>query len=271
MTAFSAEAARDFFVSRFAEPPASAAVGVYACDAGHGFVKDDFNWILTSARRARHRSGRLLGAATGFFRPLVSLSFAIDHALFDLRPLGYGLTNLGLLLACVGVLFLLLRASGVGEEVGRCGRAVVGAELSGHQHGGVVDQRSHRVAGDAVRRRRGGGVDRGSRALATVLAMAAMWSKEEAFALPAILTAWSAIDRPGGPMRLARRDMAALAGCCDQPRLARGPAPSRQDRRRAFYRYQFDLATLFDNVLSYGDRVGRRPSWPCCCSGWLPA
>src|SRR5258706_10612841 len=86
--------------------------GVYGCDAGHGFVKDDFVWILTS--RVEHAADfrRLLGAPTGFFRPLVSVSFAIDHALFGLSPLGYGFFNLSLLLSCVRLLLLPFCAMG---------------------------------------------------------------------------------------------------------------------------------------------------------------
>src|SRR4029077_17758953 len=79
---------------------------VYGCDAGHGFVKDDFVWIATSHVRAGTDLVRQLGAGTGFFRPIVSLSFAVDQAIFHLAPLAYGLTNVALLFACVSMLYL---------------------------------------------------------------------------------------------------------------------------------------------------------------------
>src|SRR5260370_17007480 len=63
--------------------------GVYGCDAGHGFVKDDFAWIATSHFQTRGDLIRQLGAGTGFFRPIVSLSFVVDRAVFDLPPLVY--------------------------------------------------------------------------------------------------------------------------------------------------------------------------------------
>jgi len=78
--------------------------GVYGCDAGHGFVKDDFVWIATSRVQTGGDLIRQLGAGTGFFRPIVSLSFVVDRAIFDRAPLAYGLTNLALLFACIGVL-----------------------------------------------------------------------------------------------------------------------------------------------------------------------
>jgi len=47
---------------------------------------------------------------TGFFRPLLILSFKIDHAIFGMQPVGFHLTNLALhLLNCYMLLWLLLR------------------------------------------------------------------------------------------------------------------------------------------------------------------
>src|SRR5262245_57194470 len=86
---------------------------IFGCDAGHGFVKDDFGWVVTSRLQQPSDLQHLLGAPTGFFRPLVSLSFAIDYALFDTAPRGYGLTNLALLVACIGMLAALFRAMGL--------------------------------------------------------------------------------------------------------------------------------------------------------------
>jgi hypothetical protein len=40
--------------------------GMYGCDAGHGFVKDDFAWIATSDFQTRGDPIRQLGAGTGF-------------------------------------------------------------------------------------------------------------------------------------------------------------------------------------------------------------
>ena len=45
----------------------------------------------------------------GFHRPLLNLSFAVDHAVWGLDPLGYQLTNALLLAGCAWVLWLLLR------------------------------------------------------------------------------------------------------------------------------------------------------------------
>lgn len=44
-----------------------------------------------------------------FYRPLASLTFALDHAVWKLRPFGYQLTNLAILLALVAAVFALAR------------------------------------------------------------------------------------------------------------------------------------------------------------------
>lgn len=52
---------------------------------------------------------RVFATNVGFYRPLVTTSFAIDRAIWDLDPLGYAITNLVLLLADAAILFLLAR------------------------------------------------------------------------------------------------------------------------------------------------------------------
>src|SRR5262245_5220459 len=175
----------------------SAALGalflvfVYGFDVGHGFVKDDFGWILTSRLQGVEDLRRLVGSDTGFFRPMVSLSFAVNHALFGLQPLGYGLTNLALLLACVATLVGLLRALGFGAGVA-IGVALLWA-LNFQGINMAVLWISGRTALLVTLWSIGAAWawTRSHRTAAACLTMAAMWSKEEAFALPAILAAWS--------------------------------------------------------------------------------
>jgi len=82
---------------------------VYAPDIGHGLVRDDFGWI----RHSRLVDGRTLAdlfqTNVGFYRPLVMVSFAIDYAIWGLRPFGYALTNLLLVIANAGLIFVLAR------------------------------------------------------------------------------------------------------------------------------------------------------------------
>lgn len=49
---------------------------------------------------------------SGYYRPIVQLSFAMDHWLWGAEPFGYHLTNLLLHLGCCALLFLVVRRAG---------------------------------------------------------------------------------------------------------------------------------------------------------------
>lgn len=102
-------------MKRAAIAAALAWLAIYLPDAGRGFIKDDFAWLL-AAPLAPSPWDAAWTASTGFFRPLVSLSFTANHALFGLAPLGYGLTNLALAVACAASIFLLARAWGIDDR-----------------------------------------------------------------------------------------------------------------------------------------------------------
>ena len=82
---------------------------IYLPDLGHGFVKDDYGWIAASRVQSLPDLVHLFTANVGFYRPLVSTTFAVDHALWGLNPEGYALTNVALLLADTVLLLLLAR------------------------------------------------------------------------------------------------------------------------------------------------------------------
>ena len=73
---------------------------IYLPDVGGGFIRDDFMWVHRGQIASAADVARVFRDNTGFYRPLVTLSFGLDQALFGLRPFPYALTNVGLLLAC---------------------------------------------------------------------------------------------------------------------------------------------------------------------------
>jgi hypothetical protein len=235
--------------------------GVYGCDAGHGFVKDDFAWIATWHIRTRGGLIRQLASGSGFFRPLVSLSFIVDHAIFGLAPLGYGLTNLALLLACVGMLYLFFRAVGLRAGVAAGAALVWALNYQGINMAvlWISGRTALMVTLWAVAAAYAWA--RGLRATAALFAMLAMWSKEEGFVVPAILTAWALIEAGNGGTGTENRAMravretwllwvvtaASLAARTWSGALTPASAPP-------WYRYQLDPATLAGNALAYMDR-----------------
>src|SRR5690348_12024575 len=98
--------------------------GVYAVAIGHGFISDDFLWILDSRVQHVGDLAALLLKTTGFYRPVVGLTFALDYALFGTHPIGYALTNLVLASLCALVLFRIARELGL-----PAGAAVLSAAL----------------------------------------------------------------------------------------------------------------------------------------------
>lgn len=87
---------------------------VYRPDAGHGFIKDDFTWVMSASRLGPRLWTALFSDFTGtFYRPVILMTFAIDRALYGLQPWGYSLTNLLLLIACALSACLLLRQLGL--------------------------------------------------------------------------------------------------------------------------------------------------------------
>ena len=75
---------------------AAVVLVVYVPDIGRGFVKDDFGWIVASQCRTLGNVERLFVSTSGFYRPLVSLSFAANEYVGGTNPVGYGATNLAL-------------------------------------------------------------------------------------------------------------------------------------------------------------------------------
>ncbi len=82
---------------------------VYLPDIGHGFVKDDFFWILSSRSEQLSDVIALFTSNVGFYRPLVALTFAADYGVWGMQPFGYGLTNLIAFSGCAVFLYRLAR------------------------------------------------------------------------------------------------------------------------------------------------------------------
>src|SRR5688572_13357610 len=85
-------------------------LGVYLPAAGHGFISDDFGWILHNRIRAPADVWRIATSDNGFFRPVVALSFGANELLFGLNARAFGLTNVALAGLCGAALYALCRA-----------------------------------------------------------------------------------------------------------------------------------------------------------------
>jgi len=236
------------------------AAAVYLPDVGRGFVKDDFGWVDAGRAALRSPADALVPSAPGFYRPAIAFTFAADFLLHDVRPRGYGFTNLALYLLCIGAISRLAREAGLSAPAATLAAVVWAVNPHGINMAVVwISGRTSLcvtlfsvLAAIAVVRRR--------YVWTAVCVGAALASKEEALALPLMLFAWHRLvardDRDAGSPRDDARLVAALAvppAIYVAIRMQTGAflpwsAPS-------YYRFSFAPALVARNVLEYADRA----------------
>jgi hypothetical protein len=184
--------------------PTLVFLGVYLPLAGHGFLSDDFRWVLNSRIDSLADVARLFRLSDGFYRPIVSLTFGLDRLVFGIDPRPYGWTNIGLTLTTALLIRRLALAFGLDK-----GSGTVAASLWLLNFHGInlsifwVCGRTALVLAAAatgcaiciVKRRF---------LWATFCLALALFSKEEAFTLPFVLAGWLYIlgrDTPAARMR----------------------------------------------------------------------
>ena len=237
------------------------AAAVYVPDVGRGFVKDDFGWVAAGRAAATSPADALLPDAPGFYRPAVTFTFAIDYLLHDVRPRGYGFTNLALYLLCIGAISCLSRAVGLSSAAATL--AAILWAVNPHGINMAVVWISGRTslcltlfavlaAIASVRRRY----------VRTALFVAvALASKEEAIALPAILFAWHRLTARDGPGdRDARNGDRRLAAALVLPLAIYAVVRVRTAAfmpwsAPPYYQFSFAPLLVLQNALEYADRA----------------
>jgi len=233
---------------------------VYLPDVGHGFLKDDFGWIAQSSVRSWQDAVALFRTApTTFFRPAVSLSFAINRPVCALDSRCYGITNFCLAIACAIGVALLARAVSI-----RAGAALFSAAVwifNWHGINMAVLWISGRTAliltlfatfgvAALIARRP---------VLGVALISCAIFSKEEGVLLPVIFGAWSIVDARIRRDWTTFRAMLPAVICAfaadgvylllrsQSGALTTSTAPE-------YYRFSFTASRLASNLPEYVDR-----------------
>ena len=227
---------------------------IYLPDAGHGFISDDFRWIVESRSQSVRDLIALLGTNTGFYRPVVSWSFAADHAAWGTNAFGYGLTNLILCLATAAALFTLARRLLLPPSA-----ALVAAGVwlfNFHAVNMAVLWLSGRTSllVSLFSLATAHAMLAGRPLFAGGLALLAMLSKEEAVALPALFSVWTLLSerRARSVVRtwplwgallvyIALRMQSGAFWATDAP---------------AYYRFSLSPGLVARNALEYSDRAG---------------
>ena len=228
---------------------------VYLPDLGRGFLRDDFAWIESSRAAWSHPLGIVLPDRPGFYRPIVSLSFAVDYAVHGLSPRGYGFTNLLLLIGCAAALYQLCRRVGLGT----IGAAVAVLAWTANPHGinMALVWISGRTALWLTLFALLANLAASGRCYATaaVFLFGALLSKEEALALPGILLVWNELVFAPSDRRDRLRLAAALVVPVVAYLFARAhTAAYTPASAPPYYQFTFAPAAVIVNAFSYLDR-----------------
>jgi hypothetical protein len=242
--------------------PAAIAVAVlfafiYAPALGHGFVKDDFRWIAAADVHSAGDVARLFASNVGFYRPLVTTTFAIDRRIWNLDPRGYAVTNLILLLADAGLLFLLARRLLLPGAAALFAVAVWLFNFHGINMALIWISGRTALLLCLFSLAAALAWLRGNRAAAALLALAAMLCKEEAIMLPPLLLLIDVVRGDGHTVNARRalfqswplwaaaaiylilRSHSGAFGVADAP---------------SYYRLTFDPRVVLKNAAQYLDR-----------------
>jgi hypothetical protein len=260
LTARWLQPARVQFLERLAcIVPALVFLGVYLPLAGHGFLSDDFRWVLNSHIDSFADIPRLFRITDGFYRPLVSLTFGFDRLLFGINPRPYGWTNVGLVL----VTALLIRQLAIALGLPKGAGAVAASLWFLNFHGinlsilWVSGRTSLLVACAAtacaifiVRRR----------LLWAVLFLAlAFFAKEEALTLPFVLAAWLVVlgsdDTASRIRTVAIWLLASAVVMAGYLRLRSWTGAMTPATAPGYYQLTFTLDVIGRNALQFADRA----------------
>lgn len=162
---------------------------IYVPDVGHGFLKDDFQWVID----ARQPPAAAVTNTSGFFRPLVTLSFRADYELFGLDTYPYGLTNLALAAACAALVFALARSLDLGTGAAIFGAAVWAFNFHGINMGVLWLSGRTALLLTLFALLAAVAFIKGRKVLCLMWVTAALLSKEEAVLLPVALLLWRVI------------------------------------------------------------------------------
>jgi len=157
---------------------------IYGPIVGQGFVADDFGWVKETQPSFTQAARKAFDHADGFYPPLVNVSFAANYEVSGLSPRPYGLTNLALLFVCTALVAWLGRAAGLSPAFSLVAAGLFAFNLHG------VDMSVLWVSGRTglflTVFSIGAAVAFVTRhhAIASLLTLCAMFSQEEAVALP---------------------------------------------------------------------------------------
>ena len=233
-------------------------LAVYVPTAGHGFIADDFAWILQNRIRSAADLSRVALSDNGFYRPAVAFSFAANELAFGLNARAYGLTNVAFAALCGGAIYLLCRAVRLPRAAAVFGSALWLLNLHGVNMAILWISGRTALLATAAAAACTASVLNGHHVLATVLLGVAVLSREDAALLPIVTTLWAyLLNRQGviPPIRIRRwmfvsGTLVAAYFAVRSTTNAMTPATA-----PSYYQLTANAGTLLRNAAEYADRT----------------
>lgn len=237
--------------------PFAVFAAIYLPTAGHGFISDDFEWIVHNRPQSAADFARLLIGQNGFYRPLVAVTFAVNEALFGFAPYWFGVTNVALAALCGVSIYALCRSLGLPRGAGLVAAAIW--LLNFHGINMAILWISGRTAllltlgaTAATAALLGGRL-----IVAAAFLAVALFSKEEAVMLPLITSVFLQLERRYSSSSISLRLWVLSSSALTAAYLAVRSLTGAMTPATApvYYRFSTDPSTLLRNILEYADRV----------------
>ncbi|MGB2714413.1 MAG: hypothetical protein WBC51_09565 [Vicinamibacterales bacterium] len=233
-------------------------LAVYVPAAGHGFISDDFAWILHNRVRAPSDIWRIATSDNGFYRPAVAFSFAFNELAFDLKPRAYGLINVAFAVLCAGAIFVLGRALNLSR--GAAGFGAILWLLNLHGVNMAILWISGRTAllATAAAAACTAAVLRRRNPIGALLLIVAVTSREDAAMLAVVTTAWLCVlwrDQPDRKTAVWRWLFISIAIVGVYLAVRSTTNAMTPTDAPAYYRFTWSLSSVGRNALEYADRT----------------
>jgi hypothetical protein len=231
-------------------------LGVYLPTAGHGFISDDFGWLMHNRISTLSDLWRIVRSDNGFYRPVVALSFAVNDLMFGLNARAYGLTNVLLAALCGASMYGLCRALRLPRGAATFASALWLLNLHGVNMSILWISGRTALLATAAAVSCAAALLKGRLLLAMLLLTVAIFSREDVAPLPLVTTAWVyMLQRPQGRMRpwhwlLAGMAIVAVYFAIRSTTNAMTPATA-----PSYYRFTHDPAVVARNIGEYADRT----------------
>jgi hypothetical protein len=242
--------------------PVLVFLGVYVPAAGHGFVLDDYMWVLESRVRSLSDLIALFQQDNGFYRPIVAVSFAVNEWFAGVRPLGYGLVNVGLAVLCGASIARLARAFGLSWGASVFAGAMWMLNLQGIRMAVLwISGRTALIVILAATMSATAFVKR-QHIVSLIWLALAVFAKEEAVLLPLVFIGWMTLVPASTPhgWRWNLRWIVGAVIVVAAYFVARSTTQAMtMVSAPPYYRLTFEPVRVLENLISYADRVATVP------------